>query len=405
MPDKHMLQDDHFYEHLTGFRGFSEFTEIERYTPLPPDWFVVITDVEGSTEAIGKGKYKEVNALGAASIVAVLNAVTPLRIPYVFGGDGATLCVPPSGETAVQAALVATKQMAIKSFGLQLRIGMVPMGVICDAGHKVLVAKYQPYPHYNQAMFLGDGLRYAESLVKGRALHSPGQTGNPFLVPEDQIEPNCSFEGFECRWNEIPSPHEENVAIIVQALEKENQDEEAVYTQVSQKIIEIYGQEESHHPIRREQLKMTASLRKLATENGIRNSLQPFWKRWHYVLRLKVVVFVARWFMRKGIKTETTDWSRYKQTLIANTDYRKFDECLRMVLSGTQEQRERLLEFLEGLRKEGKIVFGIHPAPNSLITCLIFNYDTDHVHFLDGSNGGYALAAKEMKKQLKECET
>jgi len=36
------------------------------------------------------------------------------------------------------------------------------------------------------------------------------------------------------------------------------------------------------------------------------------------------------------------------------------------------------------------------------MTCLVFNHENDHIHFLDGSNGGYTMAAKAMKRQLKE---
>ncbi len=106
--------------------------------------------------------------------------------------------------------------------------------------------------------------------------------------------------------------------------------------------------------------------------------------------------------MHKNIKTENTDWGHYKKTLIANTDYRKFDEILRMIISGTLEQRKQLTAYLEDLRDKRKIVFGIHASASALMTCLVFNYENDHIHFLDGSDGGYALAAKDMKQQLSE---
>ena len=35
------------------------------------------------------------------------------------------------------------------------------------------------------------------------------------------------------------------------------------------------------------------------------------------------------------------------------------------------------------------------------MTCVITRYEGDHVHFVDGSDGGYALAAKRMKEQLR----
>jgi len=166
---------DKFYEHLEGFSEFSQFTQLELYRPLPSTWFVLITDVKGSTNAIEDGLYKEVNSLGVASIVALLNAVSPLKVPYVFGGDGATVCIPPSSKAAAESALVATKQMAKDNFGLDLRIGMVAMKEIEAAGHQIFVGKYQPSDHFQQAMFQGDGLRHAESLIKDPEIDNPFQ--------------------------------------------------------------------------------------------------------------------------------------------------------------------------------------------------------------------------------------
>ena len=205
-----MTTADKFYEQLEGFSEFTQFTELERYSPLPSEWYVLITDVIGSTNAIEDGLYKEVNSLGAASIVALLNSVAPLKVPYVFGGDGATVCIPPSSKAAAESALVAAKQMAKNNFGLDLRIGMVAMSDIEAAGHQILVGKYHPSAHFQQAMFQGDGLSHAESLIKDLGIDNPFQlamfqgdgishteslikdprSDNPFLISEDQVEAN-----------------------------------------------------------------------------------------------------------------------------------------------------------------------------------------------------------------------
>jgi len=417
-----MTSADKFYEQLEGFSEFSQFTQLDLYRPLPSTWFILITDVKGSTTAIAEGLYKEVNSLGAASIVALLNSVAPLKVPYVFGGDGATVCIPPSGKAAAASALVAAKQMAKNNFGLDLRIGMVAMSDIEAAGHQIFVGKYQPSAHFQQAMFQGDGLGHAESLIKDPEQDNPFQLAmfqgdgishaeslikdprkdNPFIISEERNEANGSFEGFECRWNEIPSPHEETIAILVQALEKEISAKEIIYHEVSQKILDIYGDEEMHHPLRMDKLSLTNSVEKLSNEVKVRVASLNLWNRCCYTLKLEFLSFVGRYFMHKKVKTENTDWGTYKQTLIANTDYRKFDEVLRMIISGTLEQRKQLTAYLEDLRDKRKIVFGIHASDSALMTCLVFNYENDHVHFLDGTDGGYALAAKDMKQQLSE---
>jgi len=391
-----MFSSDNFYEQLVSFSDFSQFTQLEWYSILPSEWFVVITDIQNSTKAIQEGLYKEVNSVSTASIVALLNTVAPLKVPYVFGGDGTTLCIPPSRKNSVESALIATQQMANKLFGLHLRVGMVPMSLIQQDGHQVLVGKYQPSSHFQQAMFQGNGLRYAESLVKDP------RRDNPYILSESQIEADGNFEGFECRWNEVPSAREETVAIMVQALESEITSETTIYKEISQKILDIYGPEKDHHPVQLTQLTLASSLRKLSVEARIRTCFQTLWIRLMYTLRLGLLVYLGKFLMIQNVKTKNVDWGQYKQNLIVNTDYRKFDETLRMIISGTLEQRKRLVAYLEKLHNERKIVYGIHASPAAIITCMIFNYDTDHVHFLDGSNGGYTMAAKEMKRQLKE---
>ena len=42
-----------------------------------------------------------------------------------------------------------------------------------------------------------------------------------------------------------------------------------------------------------------------------------------------------------------------------------------------------------------------HTSETALMTCVIDGYDGNHVHFVDGADGGYALAAKQLKAQLK----
>lgn len=388
--------NDHFYERLPGFRDFNAFYRLRWYLPLPNNWLVVITDVEGSTQAISEGRYKDVNAVGVASIVALINAVKPLNVPFVFGGDGATICVPPTCKGAVVAALIATRQMAVEQFGLQLRIGVVPMAELKRRKQRVLVGKYQPSGQYQQAMFLGEGLDAAEALIKDPT------PDNPYLIDREGITPYASFTGFECRWNEVPSPHGENVTILVKALAKDAFTRKIIYKDVLNKIYEIYGPEQTHHPLRPEGLSLSAAYRRLSQEIKIVNAFHSFAQRWFYGLKLKILVYMGRWMMARKMMTANGDWGNYKANLIANSDFRKFDGVLRMIIAGTAQQREKLIATFREFREQGKIAYGLHVSATALITCVISDYKTDHIHFLDGANGGYALAAKGLKAQLRE---
>lgn len=383
----------HFYRDLTAFADFTGFSQQHYYQPVPHDWLVVITDVQGSTAAIQQGRYKQVNAVGVACMVALNNALAPLQFPAVFGGDGITACLPASRREQIIPALTACRRMARTRFGLQLRIGVVALSDIQAAGEQVRVGKYQPHANYTQAMFQGSGLRFAEALIKGG-------DERYLLAAGGEIGSASWFDGFECRWSEIPSPHGEVISLLASYTGDDPAGRERVYSELLAKIGAIYGSESDYHPLRERQLRLTGANRLLSVEANIRCAFLPASRRLLYLLRLHLLRWVGWWLMRSRRRTDSTDWGRYKQQLIANTDYRKFDELLRMVIAGSPAQRSRLRAVLQGYRQRGELVFGIHSAAATLVTCIVTNYDTEHVHFLDGADGGYAMAAVEMKEQL-----
>jgi hypothetical protein len=102
-----------------------------------------------------------------------------------------------------------------------------------------------------------------------------------------------------------------------------------------------------------------------------------------------------------GIKTKNVDWDKYKPDQAENTDYRKLDHMLRLVLAGTELQRFTLQSYLEELYMMNKIVYGLHHASTALITSVILNHNRGHIHLVDGSDGGYAKAAIKLKLRKK----
>jgi hypothetical protein len=83
-----------FYRALPALTSFTEAAQGRLQADVPPDWWIVIADVAGSTRAIEAGAYKDVNTVGVACIAAVVNVDRSLELPYIFGGDGATFAVP-----------------------------------------------------------------------------------------------------------------------------------------------------------------------------------------------------------------------------------------------------------------------------------------------------------------------
>ena len=95
-----MSAPPNFFEALAPFQHTRQSFEDRFYGPAPDDWLLAVTDVESSTRAVEAGLYQLVNLAGAAGIAAVRNACGGETIPFLFGGDGAVLLVPPVHEQA-----------------------------------------------------------------------------------------------------------------------------------------------------------------------------------------------------------------------------------------------------------------------------------------------------------------
>ncbi len=393
-----MIVDPYFYANLKSFDHFRGVFSSTHYTELPPDWSVVITDIEGSTEAIQQGKYRQVNAVGVASIVAICNALKPLPIPFVFGGDGASLCIPNNYVEVVKKALVASRLMASEQFSLSLRVGIVPCADIHQSQYRVLVAKCQISEGYYQAVFSGKGLFYAEQLVKN-------DRDNHYCLNAESILPFADFSGFECRWKDVFSSHGETISLLVMAIEESSERNNAVYLDAFDAIQTIYGRPTTCRPVQKNNLELTANSNNLQDEVKIRTGSGKRLSKWLYPLLLPWKVRLGRRWMENEKQIFGIDWGKYKDVLTANTDFRKFDDNLRMVISGTPEQREQLLKYLEKKYQQGLLVYGVHVSDRALMTCLISDYHIHHIHFVDAAEGGYAMAAKDLKKQLKEIRS
>jgi hypothetical protein len=381
-----------FLEQAPEIERFSDVIESHFYRDAPDHWHVVLTDVRGSTKAIEAGRYRDVNALGVASIVAIRNATSDLELPYVFGGDGATLLVPETRRAVCEAALRGVRKLARSAFELELRAGIVPVAELRAAGHAVQVARYRASRCVRLAMLRGSGVAQAERWVKDPA------GGARYAVSEDGPD-TASFEGFECRWQPVPSRRGHIVSMIVQALDATEIERAQSYRQI---IAALEGalEEDAGHPISLRGLRLGTLFGKYSIEARLRSGSSDGPSYRAAAARARNQSLIGRTLMAVGGSAGGFDGSEYPKELIENSDFRKFDEALRMVLDVSDAQLAAIEAELERARSEGHLVYGIHRAPSALITCYLRSYRGDHVHFIDGADGGYALAAKQLKAQL-----
>src|SRR5689334_18092901 len=158
--------DSLFFAQLPELSDFAQVTEPRHYCDAPESWHIAITDVRGSTRAIEEGRYRDVNALGVASIVALCNATRDVQLPYVFGGDGATVLVPGRHIEKYRAALRGARRVAEDAYGLELRVALVPIAELMAEAHPVRVARFRASANVCLAMFAGSGFAEAERRVK-----------------------------------------------------------------------------------------------------------------------------------------------------------------------------------------------------------------------------------------------
>jgi len=107
---------------------------------------------------------------------------------------------------------------------------------------------------------------------------------------------------------------------------------------------------------------------------------------------------VAHAIFRSGLRMGGFDPARYRRELVENTDFRKFDDGLRMTLDCTPALADRLEALLASAETAGIARSGTHRQGAALMTCFVPSPTrSDHVHFIDGASGGYAAAATSLK--------
>ncbi|MDZ7693955.1 MAG: DUF3095 domain-containing protein [Balneolaceae bacterium] len=391
-------EDSHtFYSDLPLLESFFEISNSQNFHALPDEWYVAVTDIVNSTRAIQHGEYKKVNILGASPIVGILNLSNKNNIPYTFGGDGCTLCIPPALLDDTRNVLGASRQIGKRQYELDLRAAIISMRDIREAGHEIKVARYKVSDVYNQAIFSGSGLSFAEKTLKQ-------DENEKYRITAAGVANGTDFTGLECRWQEVGQEKKKVITMLIRSNPTlENSDE--IYKNVLEKMRSVFGFDDKTNPIHASQLNMNMSLTSLMGEIEFRTFGMSWLQRLLYVLKIEAQIVLGKIFMSLGYKSSATNWSIYKRDLALNSDHRKFDDMLRAVISGTEEQFQKLTEFLEEQHEAGLLAYGFHISDTAIITCMVFRYQQEHVHFVDGSEGGYVKAAQNLKQRISELNS
>ena len=120
-----------------------------------------------------------------------------------------------------------------------------------------------------------------------------------------------------------------------------------------------------------------------------------------------VQVVLSQWISTPNMGTHKEGrLAEYIPTMRTHADYRKFDDVLRMVLDCSEDQIQKIEHYLEEQHKKERLCYGLYRSSTALMTCYVQKIEPgEHIHFIDGGDGGYAMAAKQLKSQLKAVKS
>jgi len=374
--------NDTFYGAIPVFRGFASLMDPALYSPLPDDWSIGIADIVESTRAIADKRYKAVNMAGASVIAAVANALEGREFPFVFGGDGASFAVSPDDLARTREAMAATATWVEESLNLVMRVALVPVKAVRAQGLDVRVARFGPSPNLSYAMFSGGGLGWAEAAMKR----------GEFAVPKADPGTQPDLTGLSCRFEEIPSARGLILSVLV--VPARNADPSAFRKVIEDIVVLVERSPDAGRPVPPDgpPLKWPPSGNKYEVSAMRGGSL---WKRRAFVLANTLFIYTV---LRLGIKVGGFVPKTYVQQVVENSDFRKYDDGLRMILDCTPELETALTKRLAAAASAAIVRYGLHRQDAAMMTCFTPSaLRSDHVHFIDGARGGYASAATALK--------
>jgi hypothetical protein len=378
---------DDFYRTAPTFRDFRLVADEFSFSPLPEDWLIGVADVEQSTKAIQDKRYKAVNMAGAAVIAAVANALGGRDFPFVFGGDGASFAVSPANAGIARQALAETATWVREDLDLTLRVGMVTVGEIRRNGHDVRVGRYAVSDNISIAMFSGGGVAWADAAMKR----------DEISVPPAPAGARPDLSGLSCRFEQFPTQYGQILSVLVLPADASRMS--AFRAVVKQIISMVEGSSECARPAARGAMQLkwppqgfdleALASRKAGEPLGI-SKLKVYARTFLYFLIMHFNLRVGRFIPRK-----------YLSEVAANSDFRKFDDALRMIVDCSPGMAQKIEDTLSAAARDGHIRYGCHREDAAIMTCFAPSpSQPTHVHFIDGAQGGYALAASALKQRL-----
>ena len=213
-----------------------------------------------------------------------------------------------------------------------------------------------------------------------------------FAVPMAPPGTQPDLSGLSCRFEEIPSARGLILSVLV--LPAQGADAAAFRKVIEDIIALVERSPDSGRPVPSGGPPLRWPPAGVEYEARAQRGGSLF-KRRATVLAYTLFIYLV---MRFGISVGGFVPETYLRQVVENSDFRKYDDGLRMVLDCTPDLERTLTQRLAAAAAAGIARYGLHRQDAAMMTCFTPSaLRSDHVHFIDGARGGYASAATALK--------
>ncbi|NKB45444.1 MAG: DUF3095 family protein [Alphaproteobacteria bacterium] len=375
-----------FYETVPSMSAVADAFDPDYFVAVPDGWFVAVSDIEGSTAAVAEGRHSDINFCAAAMIAGLSNHCG--SIPYQFGGDGAAALIPPHHADEARRILARVRRFAMRDFNLKLRVGLAPIQALRERDTDVLVGRYEPSPGNAYAVFLGGGVELLETSVKARG--DDGLLDLCAIPEEDDDGDPPDLTGLSCRWTPLTSTRGEMVALVVRG-----PDHGELYAALK-KVTGVDALKAASLKVLKGRWPPSGLMREAKARRGAASLFT-------WTIRVGLETLLAYLIFKFKIRIGPFDPEGYRKEMIQNAvDFARSDDMLCLTFDCPSDRLAALESYLDERYQRGELHYGIHKSDHAVMTCLVASaVDNQHVHFVDGGDGGYTKAATQMKAQIK----
>jgi len=216
-----------------------------------------------------------------------------------------------------------------------------------------------------------------------------------FLVPAAPAGTRPDLTGLSCRWSPIRARNGTIVSIIAVPADAAPP---AAFSALITAVLEVLaGEERDGHPVpeRGPEFRWVAAGFEYEARASADAEARGRAKR-----QIRLQSAIGKVNDLTGATLGGFDARRHRLDAGHNSDFRKFDDGLKLTVDISPAACAQVTALLERGAAEGICRFGMHEQDAALMTCIIPSFrERDHVHFIDGAAGGYAMAATQLKSR------